>query len=136
MIPTRNQVDAELKLRVVPEFRRLGFKGSYPHFYRDRAGHVDLATVQFSSSGEEFVIELSFADCARKNVYIFKETQVAKLRVSQTTKRLRLGTDNSQKDNWFHSAGEGEQLAALCVSINELLCTQGSTWWLQQDNNA
>jgi hypothetical protein len=134
MTPTREQVDAELKRLVVPEFRRLGFKGSYPHFYRDRAGHIDLATVQFISGGGKFVVELSYSDRERGNVYIYKDLPAAKLRASQTTKRFRLGATAPHNDHWFVCTDAKTELTALCASVNQLLSTQGSNWWLQQSD--
>ena len=133
MNPTREHIDAELKRLVVPEFRRLGFKGSYPHFHRDRDGHLDLATVQFYSAGGKFVIELSYADRARKNVYIYKETPTSKLRVSQTTNRVRLGSTVPHNDHWFTCTEAGPELTALCASVSVLLSTQGTEWWLKQN---
>ena len=119
---TREHIDAELKRLVVPEVRRLGFKGSYPHFHRDRDGHLDLATVQFNSAGGKFVLELSDADRDRKNVYIYKETPTSKLRVSQTTNRVRLGSTVPHNDHWFICT----EATALCASVSGLLSTQGT----------
>ena len=134
MTPTREQIDAELKRVLVPEFRRLGFRGSFPNFYRDRAGHIDLATVQFSSGGGKFVVELAYADNSRKNVYIYKDTPAAKLRVAQTTNRLRLGAEAPAKDHWFECTDAGSELTALSSQASRLLGTQGANWWLQQND--
>ena len=134
MAPTREQVDAELKRVVAPELRRLGFKGTYPNFYRDRAGHLDLVTIQFSSAGGKFVVELSYADRSRKNVYAKREAPPAKLRVSQTTNRFRLGTLAPHDDHWFLYPGAEANLSALCTKVNELLNTQGADWWLAQSD--
>ena len=73
-----------LKEIVVPLMRKLHFKGSFPHFYRELDRHVDLLSFQFRLAGGSFVAELSFAEPGRDNVYIDKEAPVNRLRVSQT----------------------------------------------------
>lgn len=91
MTDTRQAMNTSLKNVVVPVLRRLGFKGSYPHFNRESNGHVDLLTFQFRLGGGSFIVELSYAELDRQNVYFDKEARVGKLRVSQTSRRLRLG---------------------------------------------
>lgn len=54
----RRRMMAAFGDRLVPALRGLGFKGSMPHFRRRSPGRVDYLTVQFSSRGGRFVIEL------------------------------------------------------------------------------
>lgn len=84
-------MDSALKAIVVPALRNLGFKGTFPHFYRDIDQHIDLLSFQFRLAGGSFVAELSFAEPGRENVYYDKDAPANKLRASQTTKRFRLG---------------------------------------------
>ena len=57
----RSEMEAALKRLVVPELRRAGFTGSFPHFRRVRQP-VDLITFQFDRHGGGFVIELATAE--------------------------------------------------------------------------
>ena len=131
---TRDEMNAEIKSTVVPALRDLGFKGSFPHFYRVIDKHVDLATVQFASAGGSFAIEIGYADQGRNNVYIHKETPAKKLRVSQTTIRRRLGAEDDGSDFWFVYDGErpfGISAASkqLASTAKELLESQAVEWW-------
>jgi hypothetical protein len=131
-------MDRALKERVVPTFRQLQFKGSYPHFYRDIAGHVDLLTFQFSMSGGRFVVEIAYATPSRGNLPAFlRDTPTPKLRSSFTSHRLRLGATGSG-DFWFVFADPMSALAEtvsspldICDRICWLTSTQGTDWWSQ-----
>jgi hypothetical protein len=137
MTDTRQAMNTSLKNIVVPVLRRLGFKGSYPHFYRESNGHVDLLTFQFRSGGGSFVVELSYAEPDRQNVYLDKEARVDKLRVSQTSSRLRLGAQRPGSDNWFSFEPSGllklqpdiDRISAKVVDLIEL---QALPWWEQK----
>ncbi|WP_341866192.1 DUF4304 domain-containing protein [Paraburkholderia hospita] len=48
-----------MKARFVPTLRQLGFKGSLPHFRRQRVDRVDLLTVTFDRHDGGFVAQLS-----------------------------------------------------------------------------
>lgn len=136
MTDPRQAMNASLKNVVVPVLRGLGFKGTFPHFYRESAGHVDLLTFQFRLGGGSFVVELSYADPGRENVYYDKEAQVGKLRVSQTSKRLRLGAKGPGSDNWFSFEPAGllkreadyDRISARVAGLIEL---QALPWWNQ-----
>ncbi len=67
----------------VPVLREMGFKGSFPNFYRDDAGFVCLVNFQFNTIGGAFCINLGFADPARRNVASHRrDVEARKLRVS------------------------------------------------------
>lgn len=55
-------MDAALKRHVVPLLRKLGFKGSYPHFRRILNERVDTVGFQFSQWGPQFYVEIGVAD--------------------------------------------------------------------------
>ena len=133
----RPEADEALKSIVVPDLRVRGFKGSYPNFFRDRGGHIDLLTFQFKSSGGSFVCEISFADQDRSNVATYKDTEPKKLRTNQTRIRLRLGSspDRGVNDHWFcvervdaSSAASPAKAAHEAVALIE---SQGEPWWLE-----
>lgn len=127
----RSKADEALKSVVVPDLRVRGFKGTYPNFFRDRGGHVDLLTFQFKSSGGSFVCEISFADRERSNVTIYKNTEPKKLRTNQTRVRLRLGSTPEQgvKDHWF--CVESTDAAKVAQQVLALIESQGEPWWLE-----
>ena len=133
----RGEADKALKSIVVPALREKGFKGSYPHFYRESGGHVDLLTFQFRSGGGSFVCEVSFAEPDRSNVYIYKDTETKKLKTDQTTIRLRLGTDpdSGRNDHWFQFEKKGilsrHSPEKAAKEVLGLLDTQAEPWWAE-----
>jgi hypothetical protein len=135
---TRENMEGSLKATVVPVLRSLGFKGSFPHFFREQHGHIDLACFQFSMSGGKFVVELSFATPNRANVYINTDVSASKLRVSQTTNRLRLGAAGEHGDNWFifdpASAGADITVEQISSQVAALLECEGVAWWNSKRN--
>jgi hypothetical protein len=58
MSSARDNMISELKKIVVPEIRKRGFKGSFPHFRRISEDKIDLMTFQFDRYGGGFVIEV------------------------------------------------------------------------------
>jgi hypothetical protein len=84
--------------------------------------------------GGSFVVELSFADRSRDNVYYRKETPVPKLRVSQTNERHRLGAATFGKsDHWFgydDPNASGDTPDELAELVRTLLATEAESWWL------
>jgi hypothetical protein len=140
----RKQIEMELKKSCVPVFRKMGFKGSFPDFYRDVNGFISLINFQFYSSGGSFCINISYADPDRINVYFRKETEVKKLKVSQTTEHFRLGAERQGADHWFSfgktSYGEyrGKPMPAedIVSSVNQLISTQAEEWWAKKRDEA
>ena len=54
----KNNMVIALEKVVVPELRKRGFKGSFPHFRRISVNKIDLITFQFDRYGGGFVIEV------------------------------------------------------------------------------
>jgi hypothetical protein len=134
MADARKEMNDALKEVVVPLLRKLDFKGSFPHFYRELDRHVDLLSFQFRLAGGSFVAELSFAEPGRDNIYINKEAPVNRLRVSQTSKRLRLGAKGPGSDNWFSFELVGflkRQPDYRCIAsqVAVLIEQQAIPWW-------
>jgi hypothetical protein len=133
----RQTIEAQLKMHCVPRLREHGFKGSFPHLYRETDGFVSLISFQFYSAGGSFCVNLSYAESDRQNVYFRKETEVNQLRVSQTREFARLGSENLRGDNWFsfgktsygESRGQPIPPGQLTDRINELIETQAVPWW-------
>lgn len=141
MTDSRDQMNLALKEIAVPALRDVGFKGSFPNFYRSSGNHVDLLKFQFSLAGGSFVVEISFADSERKNVYIDKEVSISKLRVDQTTKRLRLGASNQAADPWFDFEKTGffsrkPDYSGIAHQVVNLVRSKGEEWWRAHQNGS
>jgi hypothetical protein len=139
----RHEIDTMLKTTSVPLLREMGFKGSFPHFYRSIREHVDLLTFQFRRDGSGFVVEISCADPGRQNVYFRPETTVAKLRTSATTKRYRLGqkTERGGDGRWFELTPGAHEAPArhfkkLAFEVNDLIVHEAAEWWEAQRHAA
>jgi len=60
MSEARDKLIAALKEIVLPTLRNMGFRGSFPHFRRERDEQLDLLTFQFSRWGGSFVVEIAY----------------------------------------------------------------------------
>ena len=56
-----DEMRAVLKKKVVPVLREMGFKGSFPHFYREREEQTDLFNIQFGMGGVCFYLNIAYA---------------------------------------------------------------------------
>lgn len=135
MKPSRDDMLASLKAIVVPHLRTLGFKGSMPHFHRDRSGHVDLLTFQFSQYGGKFIAEASFVGRSGQNTHPSRQnTPPCKMRVAATGHRHRIGKHAFERDPWptydgrplGAVGGTPDELSRLLV---DLIDREGSAWW-------
>lgn len=119
-----------------PILREKKFTGVFPHFFRQRNGHIDLLTIQFSRYGGGFVVEVSYVDKERNNIYVFKDLQPEKLRVSHSIDRLRLGSMPQQgiSDHWFKydkkiSLSPNTILESVAKEVVPFLENQAEEWW-------
>jgi hypothetical protein len=137
MVDARKEMNDALKAEVVPALRKWGFKGTFPHFHREVDQHVDLLSFQFRLAGGSFVVELSYAEPGRENVYIDKEAPASKLRASQTSKRLRLGAEGPGSDSWFSFEPVGffkrrPDYKGICSEVVAMLERQAIPWWSEK----
>ncbi|MFC1617661.1 DUF4304 domain-containing protein [Patescibacteria group bacterium] len=136
MSEDKKQMDSAIKKILVPILREKNFKGTFPHFFREINGHIDLLTFQFNRYGGSFVVEISYADNKRKNVYIHKDLPPGKLRSNQTTDRLRLGSKPQQgkSDHWFqydkkNFFSRGNIFENVAKEVIPFLEDQAEEWW-------
>lgn len=101
----REKVTGEIKSVIVPELRKLNFKGSFPHFKRIfDDGKVDYLSFQFNKYGGSFIIELAVAypyEGKKGNFYYWDEVTpevVKKSNYGYTKERLRI---EPPKGEWF-----------------------------------
>ena len=96
-------MEAALKRIVVPELRRAGFAGSFPHFRRVREV-VDLVTFQFDRHGGGFVVEVATGEAAGFTTYWGKHIPASKLRAwdlhPDQRRRLKPASGGGT-DSWF-----------------------------------
>ena len=101
----REHVSKEIKIIIVPKLRKIGFKGSFPHFKRiSQDGKVDYLSFQFNKYGGSFIIEFAVAYPYKGKegnfYYWYKITPevIKKSTYGYTRDRLRIKPTNN---DWF-----------------------------------
>jgi Domain of unknown function (DUF4304) len=139
----RKAMISVLRRSCVPALRNLGFKGSFPNFYRETGAFVALVNFQFGSAGGSFCVNLGFVARNRVKVFFGWEADPAKLRVGEIRNRVRLGATTGG-DHWFVFGNAGanayrgsvlppEEIAARC---NALLASEAEDWWVRSQGGA
>ncbi len=104
----------------MPHIRRLGFKGSFPHFRRHREGRNELLTFQFDKWGTgKFVIEVAVAPLGDFTTYWGKTIPPGKLTAYDLHDRLRLGAETPQLNHWFELGSNPDRVAVCIVDLIE-----------------
>lgn len=134
MSDDRSRMIAALQAHVVPELRRRGFKGSFPHFRRSAEQRIDLLTFQFDKWGGGFVVEI--AVCPPDGVRTSWGEHISPTKVTAHTvnRRLRLGAKGEGRDHWFRYDGVLKRLRAdryerVARAVLPYLETQAEAWW-------
>jgi hypothetical protein len=97
-------MDLALKASVVPVLRQAGFTGSYPHFKRLHATHVELLTFQFDINGGGFLIEISRCSIGGVTTHLGKHIPASKVRawdLDPENRRRIKPREGSGTDSWF-----------------------------------
>ena len=97
----RHKMDSALKEITVPFLREQGFKGSYPHFRREKDGNLNLLTFQFSLYGSKFVVEISNCPLDGFTTSWGKYLKPSECRVSYMGHRSRIGSEKNNTDYWY-----------------------------------
>ena len=135
---TREQLDDTLRDSFVPLLRQKGFRGTFPHFRRQRKTRVDLLSFQHTQpSGGKFVIEIAKAPLAGITTSWGKHIAPGKLKTSDVggdvfRNRLRLGSspEENKNDHWFgFSTATQDELEILVRNLVELVDHQAEVWW-------
>ena len=97
----RKRMDQAIKEIIILFLRVEKFKGSYPHFRREKNGQLNLMTFQFSLYSPQFVVEI--ANCSPDGMITSfgKELNPAQCRVNHMGNRLRIGSLKSGTDYWY-----------------------------------
>ena len=99
----RKMMQKALKSFIIPEIRKLGFSGSYPHFRRKNGIKLEFISFQFNRYGGSFIIESG--KTTKENLPEFAQAlPFEKLNVGFTAKRMRLGATEGV-DPWYHYEG-------------------------------
>lgn len=97
----RNRMDKAIKEIVVPFLHDKKFKGSYPHFRREKNMQLNLLTFQFSLYSPQFVVEISNCPIDGMTTSYGKELKPAQCRVNHMGNRLRIGSLKNGTDYWY-----------------------------------
>ncbi len=137
MSDERDKMIETLKEYVVPVLRERGFKGSFPHFRRPTERAIHLLTFQFDKWGGGFTAEV--AACRPDGVTThwgehIPPTKVRAWDVTPPSRRLRLGSSDSQSDHWFRYEkrgffSPGDRFERAALELLPFLDSQAEDWW-------
>lgn len=127
-----------LKERVVPELRRRGFRGSFPHLRRVRETHHDLLSFDFGTWHSAFLYVEVGAVPLEGRVFGTEVVPVARV-TAKHAESWRLGSApnrdhwfeygrlDEERDTWF--ALDPASTRKVVDSILSLLVAQAEPWW-------
>ena len=123
---------AKLKELVVPELKKRGFSGSFPHFRRTNEAKLDILTFQFSRWGGSFVVEV--CSCLPTGVVLHSGMHIPpkEVKAHHIYPRLRLGSNPpKQTDHWFdfESATYGERIYQMMAEEVLMCLPQAERYW-------
>jgi hypothetical protein len=105
MNSAKDEIKKALSRRVIPELRRLEFKGTFPHFRRVSNGKLNLFTFQFDKYGGGFIIEIANCNLEGYTTSWGREIKPNKITVYDLPKRKRIyanvKSDDTSTDNWY-----------------------------------
>jgi hypothetical protein len=129
----RIKMDEAIKDLVIPFLRELGFKGSYPHFRREKENKLNLLAFQFSLSGPKFVVEISNCPINGFNPGYGNDLKPAECRVYYMNKRLRIGSIKNGAGYWYDFSKEPLFGDIYKKRANELIANwdEAENWWIK-----
>ena len=139
MSEARDKMIAALKERVVPTLRDMGFRGSFPHFRRQRGEQLDLLTFQFSQWGGSFVVEIAHCPAAGCTLHTGETISPDKARVHHQhyRNRLRLGVrpPPNNRDHWFQFEPDIQSIYSdTALEVLPLLGSQAEHYWQRHEH--
>jgi len=132
MSESRSKMIAKLKELVVPQLRKRGFTGSFPHFRRVRNDRMDVLTFQFSRWGGGFVVEVGSCAPGGVDLHTGEHISPADVKAHHICPRLRLGSNPPQiTDHWFNfeSATDGESIYQATAEEVMMCIPQAEHYW-------
>jgi hypothetical protein len=139
MSEARDKMVAALKEIVVPTLRDMGFRGSFPHFRRQRGEQLDLLTFQFSQWGGSFVVEIAHCPAAGYMLRTGETVSPNRARVHHQhyRTRLRLGVRPrpNNRDHWFHFEPDSPTIYSdTALEVLPLLRSQAEHFWQKHEH--
>ncbi len=111
MSDSRKMMIHKIKELVLPEFKKIGFSGSFPHLRRITDGTICLVTFQFDGYGGGFVIEIAQTKNEPFTTYWGKVICPDKLTAHDLNERIRIHPKglrgDSSADDWFRYDKKG-----------------------------
>jgi hypothetical protein len=101
----RGEMVQVLKELVVPKLRMQGFKGSFPHFRKNKIDNIHLLTFQFDKWGGGFAVELACCPAEGVTMYWGEKVSANKVTTHHINTRYRLGAKDTNSDHWFRYDG-------------------------------
>ena len=123
---------AKLEELVVPQLRKRGFSGAFPHYRRQCAGRTDVLTFQFSRWGGSFVVEVGSCPASGLVLHTGEFIAPAEVKAHHIYPRLRLGSHPpKQADHWFdyESATYGESIYQMMAEEVLICIPQAERYW-------
>ena len=123
---------AKLKELVVPQLRKRGFTGSFPHFRRLNENQMNVLTFQFSRWGGSFVVEA--ASCPAEGVVLHTGRRIGpgEVKAHHIYPRLRLGSSPPEAVDHsfdFESATYGESIYQMMAEEVLMCIPQAERYW-------
>src|SRR5438105_72687 len=101
MSESRSKMVATLKELVVPQLRKRGFTGSFPHYRRQRDERIDVLSFQFNRWGGGFVVEVASSPTAGVVLHTGERIEPGDVKAHHLYPRLRLGSSPPENvDHW------------------------------------
>jgi len=138
-----------LQQAVVPALRDLQFRGTMPHFFRQRGERVDLMSIQFSYQGQHFFVNLGRLELARDAAGQVSKPTKEQLNVANSPldQRVRLAVGTMPQrlggatfpgfDAWDFTAETDTEADALMQRLAHRLCeflkSYADPWWRDKE---
>lgn len=125
----RSEMQTALKGIVVPYLRSIGFRGSFPDFYRHVRGDTECLQFYFKRdrTDDRFFVHAGVAsrDGIEWHKPIKHRVAPEKVKATQLVETVRLGAKLGSNDRWFDFAARPAEPVAYDV-LSEL---QGEDFW-------
>jgi hypothetical protein len=116
----RKLMNIAIKKDVIPVLRKMGFKGSFPHFRRKLKDKIDILGFQFSQYGQGFYIEIAVSPLNGVTYNSGSHFPPENIKYYQCIHRIRIGPSifNYEDGNY------GNVTAQIITSFND-----AEKWW-------
>ena len=144
-----NRMRQVLQREVVPTLRSLGFRGTMPHFHRQRQDRLDLLNIQFSYNGQYFFVNLGRLQLPRDGSGVVLKPTKGQLNESKCPldPRTRLATALRPQQltgktlpgftMWDFTAASDAQadnrMQRLARQLTEFLPLYADPWWKHEN---